>query len=105
MKILHLTVTKKWFDMIARGEKKEEYREIKQYWLTRLTYLNEDLPMWEKDFEVVRFKNGYLKKARTMDVEFKKLFIGKPNPKWIYPGFRNQNFFIIRLGEIISKNF
>lgn len=36
MKTLHLTLKKKWFDMIASGEKKEEYREIKPYWITRL---------------------------------------------------------------------
>lgn len=36
MKILHLALKKKWFDMIASGEKKEEYREIKPYWITRL---------------------------------------------------------------------
>jgi hypothetical protein len=26
MRILHLTLKKKWFDMIASGEKREEYR-------------------------------------------------------------------------------
>ena len=36
MKILHLTIKKKWFDMILSGEKKEEYREIKPYWNRRL---------------------------------------------------------------------
>lgn len=36
-KTLHLTLKKKWFDMIASGEKKEEYREIKPYWSQRLT--------------------------------------------------------------------
>lgn len=35
--ILHLTLTKKWFDMILSGEKKEEYREIKGFWSKRLT--------------------------------------------------------------------
>lgn len=35
-KILHLTLKKKWFDMIASGEKKEEYREIKPHWASRL---------------------------------------------------------------------
>jgi len=29
MKILEMTLKKKWFDMISSGEKKEEYREIK----------------------------------------------------------------------------
>ena len=33
--MLTLPIKKKWFDMIKSGEKKEEYREIKQYWFTR----------------------------------------------------------------------
>lgn len=37
-KVLTLTVSKEWFDMIVAGEKKEEYREIKMYWLKRLFY-------------------------------------------------------------------
>lgn len=35
---LHLTIKKKWFDMIASGEKKEEYREIKHHWWRRLVF-------------------------------------------------------------------
>ena len=33
--MLVLPIKKKWFEMIASGEKKEEYREIKPYWVTR----------------------------------------------------------------------
>lgn len=36
MKTLTLSLKKKWFDMIASGEKTEEYREIKPYWEKRL---------------------------------------------------------------------
>lgn len=36
MKTLTLSLKKKWFDMIASGEKKEEYREIRPYWIKRL---------------------------------------------------------------------
>ena len=36
-KVLHLSVKKQWFDMISVGEKTEEYREIKPYWIERLT--------------------------------------------------------------------
>ena len=50
MKTLHLTLNKKWFDMIAAGVKKEEYRSIKTYWIKRLVmckatkvHLNEHL--------------------------------------------------------------
>ena len=32
MKVLHLVLKRKWYDMIASGEKIEEYREIKPYW-------------------------------------------------------------------------
>ena len=38
MKTLHLTLNKKWFDMIAAGVKKEEYRSIKTYWIKRLVF-------------------------------------------------------------------
>lgn len=36
-KVLTLTISKKWFDMILSGEKTEEYLEIKPYWIKRLT--------------------------------------------------------------------
>ena len=34
--MLVLPIKKKWFDMIKSGEKKEEYREIKPYYDTRI---------------------------------------------------------------------
>lgn len=35
MKILHKTIKKQWFDMIASGVKKHEYLDIKPYWVSR----------------------------------------------------------------------
>ena len=35
-KVITLIVSKQWFDMIAAGDKTEEYREIKPYWASRL---------------------------------------------------------------------
>ena len=35
-KILHLVLKRNWWDMIASGEKKEEYREVGHDWATRL---------------------------------------------------------------------
>ncbi|MDM8539125.1 ASCH domain-containing protein [Desulfobacterales bacterium HSG17] len=32
--ILLLTLKHKWFDLIASGKKRREYREIKPYWAT-----------------------------------------------------------------------
>ena len=38
VKTLKLTLNKKWFDLIEKGIKTEEYREIKPYWFSRLLY-------------------------------------------------------------------
>lgn len=38
MEKLKLVLKKKWYDMIASGEKTEEYREITPYWCNRLLY-------------------------------------------------------------------
>lgn len=35
-KVLNLVVANKWYDMIASGEKNEEYRTIKAYYINRL---------------------------------------------------------------------
>ena len=35
---LHLVLKKQWYDLIESGIKKEEYREIKPYWIKRLWY-------------------------------------------------------------------
>ena len=34
MKILDLPLKAKWYEMIESGNKKEEYREIKKYWIS-----------------------------------------------------------------------
>lgn len=36
MRTLELVLRKKWYNMIASGEKKEEYREITRYWARRI---------------------------------------------------------------------
>lgn len=46
---LHLVLMHKWYEMIASGEKREEYRRITPYWCNRLLYpqpLGEDY--WEE---------------------------------------------------------
>lgn len=35
MKVLHLTIKKKWFNLIDAGYKLEEYRELKPFWVKR----------------------------------------------------------------------
>ena len=98
MKILHLPIKKKWFDMIRSGEKKEEYREIKDYWENRF-FVNND-PVF-KQFDIVRFKNGYQKNAPVMDVEFNGFEIREGNPEW--GAVKGEEYFVIKLGEILEK--
>lgn len=59
--MLILPIKKKWFDMILSGEKKEEYREVKLYYTTRLNKIFNmvgDIPVDLAETEV-KFTNGY----------------------------------------------
>ena len=64
-KILHLTLKKKWFNLIVSGEKTVEYREFKPYWEKRLLDAFGNI----KKFEEIYFKNGYARDAPFMRVE------------------------------------
>lgn len=115
MKILHLNLKKKWFDMIASGEKKEEYREIKPHWIQRLTWheyhtaghieLIHALASGaaiRQDFDAIQFKNGYSKDAPTMLVELKHIHYGViKRTNWADAGWGNW-FFCLELGEILE---
>lgn len=91
METLHLTLKKKWFDMIASGVKKEEYREIKTYWLNRLS----------KHHDVICFRNGYAKDCPKMTVEFEELLSGVGRAEWGAPDFP---VYILKLGAVLSIN-
>ena len=91
MKILHLTLKKKWFDLIAGGDKKEEYRDIKQYWDRRLN---------NNQFDAIYFRNGYSKNAPSMLVELKEHLIGLGITEWGAP--EGESVHILRLGRIIK---
>ena len=62
--ILHLTLRREPFAAIAAKRKHVEYREQKPYWRKRLEGRN---------YDVVRFRNGYSVKAPEMLVEFRGL--------------------------------
>ena len=62
MKTLQLTLKKKWFDLMITGEKTEEFRVNKPYWVSRLE---------GKEYDRVRFTNGYGKDRPWFEAEFK----------------------------------
>lgn len=94
-KILHLTLKKKWFDMIDSGEKKEEYRQIKEYWKTRLGRC------CARHYDIVVFRNGYAKNSPKITFECLGIVIGIPKPEW--SDNWKEDVFIIKLGNKISS--
>lgn len=83
-RILHLNLHREFFDLIERGLKKTEYRECTPYWRRRLE---------GRDYDVIRFRNGYATKAPIMDVQY------------VTKGFRvvdGKKEYAIRLGKILK---
>jgi hypothetical protein len=108
-RILHLTLKKKWFDMIASGEKKEEYRQDKPYWKDRFVKKGYWHSQTCKDFDAVRFKNGYGKNAPVLDVEclgIRLADLDEVQPEWFgsFQDYEGCRVFIITLGKIICNS-
>ncbi len=101
-RILHLTVKKKWFDLIASGEKTIEYRQGKAYWEKRLLDENGN----SIEFAEVHFRNGYSRNAPFMRVEFKDLGRWEGSSPWPCCGAHgevvNHGDFGINLGKILE---
>lgn len=114
MKTLHLTLKKKWFDMIASGEKTEEYREIKKHWVQRICDEHEGMMGGDfmdahtvcaytfRQFDAVVFCNGYSGGAPLMSFRNPTISIDTGNPEWgAEPG---KKYFVIKLGERVSAD-
>lgn len=60
LKVLTLIIEKKYFEQIVKGEKTEEYRELKQTTLNKYTYIDEaDGKRYLKRFDALRLYVGY----------------------------------------------
>lgn len=103
--MLILPIKKKWFDMILSGEKKEEYREIKEYYETRfqnlfgaITIYSSSIFSHRSKYELLQgeavpeeirkdsvqeiiFRNGYSKDSKAIKARC-KLRIGKGKSEW-----------------------
>ena len=78
--------------MILSGQKKEEYREIKPYWVKRLV---------NREYDIIRFRNGYNPDSPAFDIEYNGVYRGLGNSEWGAPGYP---VYILRLGNIINEN-
>ncbi len=101
-KVLHLSVKKQWFDMISAGEKTEEYREIKPYWIERLTtncevaYDVAAETYYGMVYTHVLFINGYRKDSPRIEKEIESITIGKPKKGMCPDKWLDTEFFIIK---------
>jgi hypothetical protein len=107
MKILHLTLKKKWFDMILSGEKKEEYRELKPYWIKRFGYTSsEDDPEYVglpriNCPDIICFTNGYGFHRPSFEINVLDWEVGRSkHPSW--GGDMIYKQFIFKLGHEIT---
>lgn len=117
MKTLKLVLKRKWFDMIASGEKKEEYRDLTKYWAKRIL---KDYPIdWRfrmticievRDFsmfegkmfggwDMVTFYLGYAKDRPSMTFKIDSITIGGGKPEWGAESWKE--YFVIKLGNRI----
>ena len=119
-KVLTLTVSKQWFDMIVADEKTEEYREIKPYWVARLFRNNSNIVdvrhlalslagrtdllkkyidaqrIVLKQYTHVLFINGYRKDSPRIEKEIESIGIGKHKKGLCPDNWLDTEFFIIK---------
>ena len=111
-KVLTLTVSKQWFDMIVADEKTEEYRYIKPYWASRL--VNQQAESGEvlfdefggycrvigkleyKPYTHVIFINGYRKDSPRIEKKIESIAIGKPKKGLCPDKWLDKKFFVIK---------
>lgn len=110
MKVLDLPLKAKWYDMIESGVKKEEYRDIKPFWIKRLCesfhtefddiVLNgpSDFCNTYKHYDAVRFRYGYTN--RTMLFKIESIDTNYGCVAW--GASLGAVYFVIKLGERIE---
>ena len=98
--VLHLNLTKKWFDMIEAGEKKEEYREIKPFWNRVFScYIKIKGRNYHPTDVLICFSNGYSKNRRQMFVRCKYVKPGFGKPEW--GAEPNKQYHVLSLGDVV----
>ncbi len=89
METLKIFIKGKWFDLIASGDKKIEYRDVKPFWTARLYDKNGK----KRPYKYIEFINGMKPDSKRMITEY--LGVGK-----------KQNMYEIKIGRILKrKNF
>lgn len=91
--MLILPIKRKWFDMIASGEKKEEYREISPFYTARFELASYDMPF------TIRFRNGYTKHSPYIDCKV-RIYVGPGKEEWGASQF--VLYYILEILEVVT---
>jgi hypothetical protein len=91
MKPLFLILQKKWFDQIKSGEKREEYREAKPYWVNRIE---------GREYSHIIFQNGYASDAPRIEIEYKGYY--KKKLKHEFFNNKQVTVYALKLGKILK---
>ena len=102
--IFPLVLKAKWYGMIIYGEKHEEYREYKDFWIKRICKFwnntrDEDIFRKEPLTKIVAFSRGYRKADLFFIIDGIETREESIHPDWGEPSGKH---FVIRLGERIQ---
>ena len=101
--MLTLSIKKQWFDMIASGVKKEEYRDIKPYYTSRFMNIGlldkaarpSNTSVW------LMLRNGYSKSSPTVKV-LCRLAVTQGNTAW--GAEPETTYYVLKIEEIENYN-
>lgn len=84
MKVLTLTLKKRYFDQIASGEKRVEYRDVKPHWKPRIE---------GRSYDQILFRHGYRPDSPTIRVEYHG---------WTFVEHEGKRSYALQLGRILE---
>lgn len=129
VQILHLPISKKWFDMIVSADKMFEYRDIKKHWISRMIgirpgmelYMNNtefldalQNPYWNHNsieellyyfhaffrrYDLIKFRNGYRWDSPCATFKWEGCDIAKGLTEL---GASGEYQFVIQIGEMVD---
>lgn len=94
MSTLQLTIKKRWFDMIATGVKREEYRKPSKWILSRLE---------GKSYDLISFRNGYKSNSPTIICRFLGWTYGYGRKDWGGGSEPGKPLVVIKIGEVLFR--
>lgn len=81
---LTLTIKRRYFDAIACGKKRVEYRAVKPHWTPRIV---------GRHYDEILFRNGYTFEASALRIEYRG---------WTIVERKGRKYYALHLGNILG---